>query len=319
MKISLAFIVCGMLLVIIGINACKKDPFINPYDDPALDPPASNPNPDNLNPSNFAYLHSKIFKPTCANSGCHDGTFPPDYRSINSAYNTLVYQKPVNSSNNVFKYRVYPYKADSSILFHRMNVPMGSGIMPLVTDPQSDWPVKKNDYLNDIKNWINAGAKDMFGNYPQLGNLQPQITGFLSFPAGNTSSPFPRGFGNIVPIEVPPNSSIDLWFLVEDDSTAAANISYNICNVSTSLFNFTVSDSVPLTYSSAGLTANDFSGNAAQFTHKATISTAPYPIGTYLYLRIKIDDNSQDVITEIPNEGTGEIMSGYFALKIKQP
>ena len=28
--------------------------------------------------------------PTCANSGCHDGTFEPDFRTVGSSWNTLV-------------------------------------------------------------------------------------------------------------------------------------------------------------------------------------------------------------------------------------
>jgi hypothetical protein len=315
-KRKITILISCIVLSIVAITSCKKDKFINPYDDPALKAPATNPDAANLSPSNFAYLHAKLFKPTCANSGCHDGTFPPEFRTINSAYNTLVYQKPINTDNGIFRYRVYPYKADSSILFHRLNVPLGSGLMPLVIDPQSDWTTKKDEYILDIKNWINAGAKDMFGNYPQHGNKQPQITGFLAFPAGNTSTPFARASGNIVPIEVPANSSVDLWFLIKDDSTSSANLTSSICKVSTSFDNFNTATNLTLSYNSSGITANDFTESASQFTHKTTFNTAGFPSGTYLYIKTFIDDGSQSVPTEIPNAGTSDIMSGYFALKI---
>jgi hypothetical protein len=315
-KNKITIFLCCVVTSLMILSSCKKDKFINPYDNPALQAPSTNPDVSNLDPNNFAYLHAKVFRPTCANSGCHDGTFPPEFRSIASAYNTLVYQPPINSDNGTFKYRVYPYKADSSILFHRLSVPLGSGLMPLVVDPQSDWAGKKADYILNIKNWINAGAKDMFGNYPSHGNKQPQVTGFLAFPAGNSSSPYQRSSGNIEPIEVPANSSVDLWFLVKDDSTAASGITYNICKVSTSFNNFTNASNVTMTYVSGGLTATDFSNTSAQFTHKATLNTAGYPVGTYLYIHAFIDDGSQGTATEIPNAGTNEITSGYFALKI---
>lgn len=313
-NISLFF--CILLAVTTLITACKKDKFINPYDDPSLQAPATTPDVANLSPDNFAYLHAKVFKPTCANSGCHDGTFPPEFRTINSAYNTLVYQKSINSDNGQYRFRVYPYKADSSVLFHRLNVPLGSGIMPLVIDPQSDWDSKKEEYMLNIKNWINAGAKDMFGNYPQQGNKQPQITGFMAFPSGNTSNPYTRSSGYIVPIEVPANSTVDLWFLVKDDSTAAANISYNICKVFTSIDTTGASTNLTMSYISSGLTASDFTGSNVQFTHKATLNTSTYPVGTYLYVKAYIDDGSQGSPTIIPNTGSNELMSGYFALKI---
>lgn len=315
-KKNISLHLCWILAACILIASCKKDKFINPYDDPSLQAPATNPDASNLDPGNFAYLHAKIFKPTCANSGCHDGTFPPEFRTINSAYNTMVYQKPINTSNGTFRYRVYPYKADSSILFHRLNTPMGAGLMPLVIDPQSDWTGRKDEYILNIKNWINAGAKDMFGNYPNSGNKQPQVTGFLAFPSGNTSSPYSRASGYIVPIEVPAGSTIDLWFALDDDSTAASGFVSTTCKIATSLDGFNSASTVNMTYSSGGLTANDFTGSPVQFTHKATFNPSGYTAGTYLYIRTFIDDGSQGAPTEIPNSGTNDIMSGYFALKI---
>ena len=316
-KIKFIF-VFSITLCLLLVAACKKkDTFTNPYDDPSLLPPAVTNDLASLDPSNFAYLHSKIFKPTCANSGCHDGTFPPDYRTINSAYNTLVYQKPVNTSGNLYRYRVFPFNADSSILYHRLKVAMGSGIMPLVVDPMSDWTANEDAYILNIKNWINAGAKDMFGNYPTKGNKQPVITGFLAFPAGNTTSPYTRGGGNIAPIDVPANSSIDLWFLVGDDSTLVQNITNDTCKLSKSMFSFAAATKTVIAYSSSGLTGTDFTGSSAQFKHKTTISTNGYISGNYIYVRAYIDDGTQGVVTEIPDDGTSDNVAGYFALKIQ--
>ncbi len=305
----------GISLCLLIVAACKKDKFVNPYDDSSLKAPILINDLASIDPSNFAYLQSKIFQPTCANSGCHDGTFPPDYRTITSSYNTMVYQKPVNTSGNKFRYRVFPYKADSSILYHRMTVVMGSGTMPLY--PQDNWNNVKDDNILAIKNWINAGSKDMFGNYPKMGNKQPVISGFLAFSAGNTSSPYSRAGGNIAPIMVPANSSIDLWFLISDDSTSATGFVNNTCKLSKSMFSFTTSTSTSITYSSASLTGNDFTGITGKYMHKTTISTNGYLPGNYIYVRAYINDGSQGMSTEIPNNGTSDNIAGYFALKIQ--
>lgn len=67
----------------------------------------------------------------------------------------------------------------------------------------------------------------MFGQPPSLGNLEPQVAGFLVLPAGNTSDPYPRGEGEgVQPIGVPA-ASVDLWFALSDDETATNDLGYN--------------------------------------------------------------------------------------------
>ena len=97
-----------------------------------------------------------VLKPTCANSGCHDGTFEPDYRTLNSAYNTLVYQTPIKNDGN-YSFRVEPYNAQGSILMARLRN-MVTPSMPIQIEPDSDWPQKKDQYINNIQTWINNGA-----------------------------------------------------------------------------------------------------------------------------------------------------------------
>lgn len=312
------FLFVGALCMLLVVS-CKKDKeedFVNPYNDPTLAAPVQSSNLADIDPSNFVYLQNKIFNPFCANSGCHDGTFPPDYRTISSTYNTLVYQKPVNTDNGKFRYRVFPFNADSSIIYHRMTVPMGSGIMPIDYSVSEDWTSKADEYILAVKTWINAGAKDMFGNIPTAGNLQPTITGLVAFPAGTSSNAYTRG-GGIAPIDVPANSSIDLWFLIGDDVTPVASIDNDTCKLSGSISSFATASTSLISYTASGITADDFSGSNTQFYHKTTISTNGYLPGTYLYLRTSIDDGSQGVSTVIPNDGSSDIMKGYFALKIQ--
>ena len=73
-----------LYIFLIFCFSCEEE--INPFE---FDN-SSNNNSDTTyftDPISFAALHNNIFSTTCANSGCHDGTFEPDFRTIESSYN----------------------------------------------------------------------------------------------------------------------------------------------------------------------------------------------------------------------------------------
>ena len=107
-----------LLFIITEIfQACKKDDNApeNPYDN--IDRTITINQPTDPDPNTIAGLHKNIFFPKCANPGCHDGTFEPDYRTIESTFYTLVYQ-PVNlvtlDSAKIFTLRVIPHNTSDS-------------------------------------------------------------------------------------------------------------------------------------------------------------------------------------------------------------
>ncbi|MBA4305075.1 MAG: hypothetical protein C0424_12670 [Sphingobacteriaceae bacterium] len=171
-----------LCLFVVLLAACKKSTTpANPFDDPKNKPPVSNNNDTLLPLDNFAGLHQRIFKPTCSNSGCHDGTFEPDFRTIESSYATMVNQPIIkNNPAGAFQLRVVPGNANASVLHERVvrDIDGISGIMPLSVDPNSDWPARKTEYIAAIVAWINAGARDMFGNPPTNGPSNPRIGGW---------------------------------------------------------------------------------------------------------------------------------------------
>ncbi len=312
-RISIWSFIAVMSLLL--VFSCSKDDD-NPYD--AIERPSANPNPEDLPQSNFAYLHQKIFLPTCANSGCHDGTFEPEYRTISSTYNSLVYQPTIsNDTINTYTYRVQPGNADLSILYARLTIflPNSSGIMPLEVDQGSDWVDNETQYIQAVKDWINGGARDMFGNAPTTGNLEPQVNGFLAFPNGNISTPYTRSMGvGVLPIEVPAQN-IDLWVSIDDDSTSNPNIAYNKMKISTNAFDFDGLSEIDLQTGNS-ITADDFTNTPIQFDRKADVDLSAYAEGTYLYVRVYLDDGDHSGPTEIPNDGTGSPMKDYFTLLI---
>ena len=161
------FLYAGMLIVIVGAIGCSEDEtFVNPYDLIEEETPQDSTQTE-LDPSSLAGLHANIFIKTCANSGCHDGTFEPDFRTVESSYNTLVNHPIIkNDPQNTFEVRVLPGDVAASQLVTRLekDIDDNSGIMPLIVEPDSDWPERREEYIQNIKDWIAAGAKDALGN-----------------------------------------------------------------------------------------------------------------------------------------------------------
>src|SRR5213596_3345896 len=113
----------NIFLVVIGllfIFSCEKKPD-NPYGN--VDYDTDTTTTPTADPNTIVGLHRNIFFPRCAKSGCHDGSFEPDYRTVMSTYSTLVYSpviKPTVDSISFFKLRVKPFYADSSFLIERL-------------------------------------------------------------------------------------------------------------------------------------------------------------------------------------------------------
>ena len=111
----------SIIIIMIVFFACKEE--TNPFDFNGSNINSNNDTVYFFDATDFSALHNNIFTPTCANSGCHDGTFEPDFRTIESAYNSLVYQPVIkNDINNSFTYRVDPGNSSKSILYHRLIV-----------------------------------------------------------------------------------------------------------------------------------------------------------------------------------------------------
>ncbi|MDA9261963.1 hypothetical protein N9P38_01230 [Flavobacteriales bacterium] len=306
------------VLAILGIflftYGCKKNEIENPYNSYSTPKLYEEPTLASLPTTNFGYLHATVFKPTCANSGCHDGAFEPDFRTITSSYNNSVYHNVLtNNPAGDFTYRVKPGDAALSLLHERLitALPNTSGIMPAVSG--DEWVANKASHINGIKTWINNGAKDMYGNTPAIGNPNPIVTGFNVYDNNNTTSPKPRAPGaGLTPILVP-RTNVDFWFSVDDDSTPGASMTVNQAKVSTSMFEF---DTVPAqTMSvSSSITANDFSGTSASFTHKLDVDLSSYASGTLLFVRVYVQDADHSTPAENPSDGSSRPAIYLFTL-----
>ena len=304
----------GIASILVVITSCKKNTIENPYDTYTTPRLYEEPTLAGLPSSNFGYLHATVFKPTCANSGCHDGAFEPDFRTISSSYNSTVYQNVLtNNPAGDFTYRIKPGDAALSLLHERMlqSLPNTSGIMPPVY--ADEWIVNKSKHIKAIKDWINAGAKDMYGNSPVVGNPNPVVTGFSAFHNNSTTSTYARPAGaGILPIIIP-RTDIDLWFSIDDDMTSATNMTVNEIKIDTAMFEFDSVPGIPMTVSS-GFMSNDFSGSMANFTHKYDFDASIYPPGTLLFVRVYVQDANHNEPAENPSNGSSRPTIYLFTL-----
>ena len=300
-------------LLIICIS-CEEE--INPFDFNNT----SNSNNDTIyftDPTSFSALHNNIFSTTCANSGCHDGTFEPDFRTIESSYNSLVYQPPIkNDINNSFNYRVEPGNSLQSVLYHRLIVDIDgiSGIMPL--ESEDDWDNNKDEYIQNIKDWIDQGAKDMFGNSPSLPNDIPLGRGMVVFNTGQTTNPFSRDASGSVLISNSLNS-VDVWFSVVDDLLQPNNLQYNKVKKSSSLFNFHTISEENLEVVNTPINHLGYFSNSIneEYYHKFNLDLTNFNVGEIVYLKFYVKDDVNPV-TEIPSNGSPFTFLRHFTIKI---
>ena len=305
-----------LLLMLVGaffLTSCEEN-LDNPFDDPSLDPPIDAFVPQDIPLSNFAGLYNHIFKPTCSNSGCHDGTFEPDFRNLESSYNTLVYHQIIkNDTIKNYPYRVVPSDADNSILMVRLlrDIDGLSGIMPLVVDPDSDWTIKKLEYLRAIRDWIQTGALDVFGNSPTLGNPLPQMLGAVAYIGGKKVSRNAAGT-MLVPLGT---QFMDLYLSFADDKVASNLLRTNQIKFSVDPEKYD-SVSVKTMQIVPPIKTKGFAGDQVDFYHKITITPSNHGnFGETVYFEVYVQDDSPDVAT-IPGIGASKYILRYMAFEL---
>ena len=117
----------------------------------------------NVDSSSIVGLYKYIFSTKCGVNGCHDGTFEPDFTTIESAYYTLVYH-PINKNNlsRSYKYRVVPFDTAHSVLYARISnccfVNKGDQMPQL-----SETDKLTSEQINCVSKWILNGAKNIDG------------------------------------------------------------------------------------------------------------------------------------------------------------
>lgn len=310
-KLVLALFSVALLL------SCEKSGSGNVYqnwDDDPKDPVIAD---KSIDPKTIQGLHKNIFKPTCANSGCHDGNFEPDFRSIESAYNSLIDRLSTNTDPNNPQYsrRVVPGNASVSMLLHRIKefIPGSQGKMPLSVDPESDWNEKKAQYIQDITDWIDNGAKDQFGNSPESMDFAPQLGGLIVF-ADGAQTPLPHTGYN--PVSVPPGtSSIKIMVAYIDDKTPVKNFGSTSINFTLNPYQYD-STALDMIVQPSAYTDKGVSGENLEYWHSITLDVADIGLpGDVLWVRTQTTDAVNDPVY-IPSSSAPFNFKKYFAIKL---
>lgn len=312
----------AFLAVVYFLSACKKDSTeqsANPYDSWTTSTRGTSIPDIAIDPNTIQGLHKNIFKPTCANSGCHDGNFEPDFRSIESSYNSLIGRLVTNTDPNRtdIVHRVEPGDADKSMLLHRINtfIPGTQGQMPLSLEPDSDWPSKKLQYLNNIKQWINDGAKDGFGKTAASQDFKPQPAGLIVFANGSS---VPLAHYPNQPVELPPGTtSIKIMVAYSDDKTAVNAFGNTTLNYSLNPNAYLNAENT-MTKEGAAYTAKGFLGGLVDYWHSITLqlSTMGVMPNDVIWIRTQTTDNVNPLVN-IPDVNTSFNIKKYFAIRIK--
>lgn len=199
------------------VLSCSREVAPNPWDD-------LNNDEDSTALTGFADIHKNILEPKCANPACHDGTFEPDFRTIEGSYNTLIYH-PVtkNDEDLTYEHRVVPGDIGASWMYNRITTTNDTlGQMPLYA------PTLSQDEINKVVAWINGGAKDARGERPNAPNEVPRFDWYAAFSgdvnwSGNRIDNTRQGWE--FPFEVEPNDTVRFLFHMSDDMTLPVQFS----------------------------------------------------------------------------------------------
>lgn len=279
-SISLKIILLLTLVLLVLVNSCKKiddnpeNPFgkTNEDDDTTVKP----------DQESIVWLHQNIFAVKCANPACHDGSFEPDFRTMQSTYSSLVYH-PVtkNNAQNSFEFRVSPGEPEASWLYHRVTTTdQVLGRMPLYAEPLSSAEVAA------IRGWIEKGAPDAQGDLPQYPNLPPQVFGYQVFDSLDLRVDTIRSNGWASPVLLQSNTTYRVVFYVTDDTTKTADLQNQKLEFSLERDNFN-----PF----ASVTPVRFYENVTI----ATINTANFISGQQIFFRYYLEDH-QGAATQMP-------------------
>lgn len=301
-KLSFITLCCTLMFF-----SCKKEeiPPDNPYD--SIDRTEDTNYVYIPDPNSIVGIHQNILTVKCNNPGCHDGTFEPDFRSVQSAWSTLVYHSVVkNTLDSAYTYRVVPGDTGNSMLWRRLTV----------EDPALQRMPATGDYLTadeleNVRQWIANGALDMFGNPASLPNGRPMILNFVALDGNFQTISGPENRVDSIfynPFKVNLNQNFTVAMFVEDDSTAIEDLQTNRLKISNRMNDFSSASFVQATY----LNVPGFQVWVAS----VTISPGQYQQDSTYFMRYYVNDGDHSTDTEFPRDESLDPYKTYYAFKV---
>ena len=302
-------------VAVVAFWGCEPEPkpIPNPYD--KLKDSVLVFNDTFMSGSTIQALHSRLFEPTCANSGCHDGNFEPDFRTVESTYRSLVGQPVIkNDPGGTFQARVVPGSADASMLMYRLTTDLGgnSGIMPLALEPNSLYTKQKDTLLADLRTWINKGCLSMSGQKPDPIDFPPTLLGVQVY-QGASLLPRPGVYEALTASVGGP--SLDLWFALADDMGPSSDLKNCSINWSTDPNSYDSTNERSLVAGTPILMKGLF-GATVTYNWHYVFDASSQIADDVLWFRITVSD-AKNKDYSIPNPNSMFFMKKYFAIRFK--
>jgi hypothetical protein len=309
-SIATSFFIISFMLFLM-ISACEEDDLkTNPFDEQEVNQDTVRLAIDSTESATIAGIYYNVFKPTCANVGCHDGTFEPDFRTLESSYNTLVHEPPIKNDGN-FTYRVDPGSVETSVIMARLNN-LISPPMPIQLEPDSDWFEKGDDYIDDIKTWIENGALDIMGEAPTLEAEQIKARGVFAM---QKDSIYRRN--NIeAPLRLPLDSSQQsyIYFSLEHPTSPPSPFSVQDVAFSTESDDFDGKEMKELEYIPTAFEHYGYQGLPVDYHFRVQIYPEDFEPGQRYYFRVYVKDD-QNPLQELPGDEALYHIKNYYSIE----
>ena len=278
----------------------------------------------------FVGLHTYIFSQSCNRPACHDGTFEPDFRTVMSAYNSLVLHPVFKNytGTEALPYRVSPGNPDESMLYKRITIhdPPNFEIMPSSGNPLPESSVAL------IKGWIQDGAKDIYGNDPVQSSIQPFSYGLVAnlpdFADVRIDTIRGSVFSNPFLIPGGADQNVTLKFLYLEatpagDTILGSQLTYNKIKFSKNPFDF--SDAVELQMEFNPFPEliesvfSEYYPIPLPYHHSITFNPSDlgYVSGDLVFMRTYVQDSDHAEPTEIPQTDSQGVFLTYFSFIIE--
>ena len=295
--------------MVIAIPSCYKEgnTELNPFDENINNQDTVIFEFEDIDPNSIAGLYQNIFAPTCANVGCHDGTFEPDFRSVESSYYSMVYKTPIKNDGSL-TYRVDPGNPNQSSIVKRLAGTIAP-IMPIEIEPDSDWWDKSDEYIQNVRTWIENGALDLSGNAPALDYLSPSILGAMAFGDGEILLREDK-YGAI---QIPSDVSLLELYIGFDPKNTPENFMLNEIMFGLTHNDFQADTTLVMQIMDAPVSEYGLYGNLVDFTHKIEINLDTLLLTEdHYYMRVKVQEGINP-IAEIPTDNGLQYIKEYMS------
>lgn len=294
----------------VGLESCEDDNPItnNPYDDVDYGDTSQVVIP--VDSSSITGIHKFILSTKCANPGCHDGSFEPDFRSVQSSYSTMVYHKIIkNNAAEDFTYRVVPGDTAMSVLHERITNCCFVNVDDIMPQDNIGQGLPQSD-RDLIAKWILDGAKDWSGQTPTQPSTKASVEYYLAFNTTYTTQYTATRVDNLFynPFIAPQNTDVVFAVFPDDDETAIQNLQINRLEFSYDENDFS-SPILSVNTSYLSFMNNEF--------WMSTVNTGQFLTDTTVFMRYTVSDGSQPQPTIAPKPDAPFQFKTYWSFIIR--